>query len=107
MRDCSIDDDLESGTKNLLSQLDPNRFIYDLEDLKPILKQIYFCHRDYIKFGYRANPNMTIGMCTKSLFMCHCETGSVWTHLLSGVYFIYHLILLIHSFKATGDPKDP
>ena len=38
---------------------------------------------------------MNVGKCTKTLFMCHCETGNIWTHAISSVYFIYHLIMII------------
>ena len=27
--------------------------------------------------------------------MCHCESGSIWTHLLAALYFLLHLILII------------
>ena len=80
---------------NLITKIDPDRLIYDLKELKPILKQIFFYRRDHIKYGYRANPDMTIGKCTKTIFMCHCETGNIWTHLLAALYFVVHLILLI------------
>ena len=34
-------------------------------------------------------------MCCKSIFMYHCETSNIWTHLLTTIYFWYHLILLM------------
>jgi adiponectin receptor len=71
--------------------------IYDLKELKPLMKQMYFSKREFIRYGYRAHPNMTWGMCSKTLFMCHCETGNVWTHLLSAFYFMYQLMLLINK----------
>merc|ERR1712176_1735943 len=37
---------------------------------------------------------MNVCMCTKTIFMSHCETGNIWTHLLPALYFLYHLLLL-------------
>jgi len=78
-------------------EIDPNRLIYDLKELNAIPTKMFFAKRDHIRYGYRANPNMTICKCSKTLFMTHCETGNVWTHLLSGLYFCYHLALLINN----------
>ena len=91
-------DDIEAGVSYITKFIDAKKIIYDLKELKPILKEIYFCKREFIKYGYRANPNMTACMCLKTMFMCHCESGSVWTHLLSALYFVYHFTMIIHSF---------
>lgn len=75
--------------------MDPDRLIYDLKEIKPILSRVFFYKREFIRYGYRANPDMTFGKCTKTLVMCHCETGNIWSHLLAGIYFAVHLMLLI------------
>ena len=55
---------------------------------------MYYYVRRHINFGIRANPNMTTEMCSKSIFMCHCETANIWTHLLTTLYFGWYLTLL-------------
>ena len=47
---------------------------------------------DYIDVGYRAHPNMSVCMCTKSLCQMHNETMNIYTHLLPAFYMIYQLI---------------
>ena len=89
----SDSEDVELGT--FVPEIDLTKYIYDLKELKPVMKQMYFSKREFIRYGYRAHPNMTFGMCTKTLVMCHCETGNVWSHLLSAVYFIYQLVLVV------------
>ena len=85
----------ETEINSLISKIDPNRLIYDLKELKPLQKLMFFYKRDYIKYGYRANPDMTVTKCTKSIFMCHCETGNIWTHMGAALYFAIQLILII------------
>ena len=89
----SDSEDVEMGT--FVPEIDLSKYIYDLKELKPVMKQMYFSKREFIRYGYRAHPNMTFGMCTKTLVMCHCETGNVWSHLLSAIYFIYQLVLVV------------
>lgn len=88
--------DPESGTM-IVSELDPNRLIYDLKELKPLMKKMYYSRREFIRYGYRAHPNMTWGMCTSTLVKCHCETGNIWTHLLSAFYFVIQMALLVNK----------
>ena len=38
---------------------------------------------------------MTFTKCTKTIVMCHCETGNIWSHLIAAIYFVVHLSLLI------------
>jgi len=72
---------------------DNSRMIYDLDELEH--QDIYYYARRYINFGIRANRSMNMKMCSKSIFMCHCETSNIWTHLLTTIYFVYHLTLMI------------
>lgn len=55
-------DDIESGRTTDKSDdqciIDPKRIIYDLHEVE--LLNLYTQKRDYIKFGYRANPNMSV-----------------------------------------------
>ena len=89
-------DDIESGRTSDKSDdrcnIDPNRIIYDLHEVEFL--KLYTQKRDYIKFGYRANPNMTVKLSMKSMFMCHCETGNIWTHFIPALYFISHLLMI-------------
>lgn len=48
---------------------------------------------------------MTYSMCSKTLIKCHCETGNIWSHLLSALYFMYHLILLL-NVKTSSEQKE-
>ena len=93
----SDSDDVEKGS--IVPEINLAKFIYDLKELKPVMSHMYFSKREFIRYGYRAHPNMTFDMCSKTLLMCHCETGNVWSHLLSAIYFIYQLVLII---KGTG-----
>ena len=68
--------------------MDINRIIYDLKDLKKLKNKLYFVKYDFIKYGYRAHPKMTWGMCSKTMFMCHCETSNIYSHFLPALYFI-------------------
>jgi len=61
--------------------------IYDLVELKDM--NLYYYVRRYINFGIRAHAKMDMKMCSKSIFMCHCETANIWTHLLTTIYFLY------------------
>ena len=40
---------------------------------------------------------MTFDKCTKTIFMCHCETSNIWTHLITALYFLYQTVFLISS----------
>lgn len=64
-------------------------------DLKPLNKRLFYAKRKYVKFGYRANPDMTIGLATKTVLMCHCETLNIWTHFLPALYFTAQLVLIL------------
>lgn len=75
------------------------KIIYDLKELRPLKKLLYFSKREFVRYGYRANPEMSIKLCAKTLFMCHCETGNVWSHLLSALYFIYQLLKIVTRMK--------
>ena len=75
--------------------MDPDKLIYDLQELKPIAKKVYFYEREFINYGYRANPDMTLAKCTKTIVMCHCETGNIWSHLIAAIYFMFQLMLLL------------
>jgi predicted membrane channel-forming protein YqfA (hemolysin III family) len=77
---------------------------------------MYYYKRDYIKYGYRSNPHMTVKKCTKTIFMCHCETGNIWTHIAASIYFLVHLILILvryielvtsHQTEIDGKLNDP
>ena len=70
------------------SQPDDPKFIYSLRGIKK-LKNMFYVRVKYIKYGFRAHPNMTVGKCLRSLFMLHNETFNVWTHLISGSYYLY------------------
>jgi hypothetical protein len=65
-----------------------NKLIYDKEELKSTKKKLFYAKRKYIRYGYRANPDMTIGKATKTIVMCHCETMSIWTHFTPAMYFV-------------------
>ncbi|TNV76693.1 hypothetical protein FGO68_gene1561 [Halteria grandinella] len=68
---------------------DGSRFIHSLRGVKK-MKDVFYVRKRHIKHGYRAHECMTVGKCSKSLFMLHNETFNVWTHLLCGLYYIYH-----------------
>ena len=84
------DNDIEGGHDNskILSKINPNRIIYSLRKLKKI-KSLFYVKQAYLKWGYRANPNMSICMCTKTAFMVHNETFNFWTHVVGALYYIY------------------
>ena len=88
-------EDLEQNQIVYKDKIDRSKIIYDLKELKPLLKYLYYSHRDFVRYGYRAHPEMTWTLCSKTLFMCHCETGNVWTHLLSALYFIFELVRIL------------
>ena len=73
----------------LKTNIDNDRLIYNLEELKDYKDQIYYYYREYIQYGYRAHPKMTWSKCTSTLCMVHCETFNVWTHLAATIYFGY------------------
>jgi len=91
-----------------MDEVDPDRVVYDLYELKRMPKELFYCRRKYIRFGYISNPNMTLGKCTSTLLMCHCESGNIWTHLIPGLYFIAHLVMASFpkSFDLYSDFKD-
>lgn len=37
--------------------------------------------------------------------MIHNETMNIWTHLLSALYFIYHLVLILCGYKMYSSLK--
>jgi len=83
----------------LEQSLGDEQFIYDLDELKGLCEDTgktcpYYSERKYINFGYRASNEMTMNKCTRSVFMMHCETTNIWTHLLATLYFITLLILI-------------
>ena len=41
----------------LMEDIDPEKVIYDLKELKPFRKHLFYCKRDYIRYQIRANPN--------------------------------------------------
>ena len=70
--------------------------VNDLKDRPQELKAkvVQLCHvpewmqRDsYIKRGYRL-PQGSFAACFDSLWYIHNETVSVWSHLLSGIFFL-------------------
>ena len=80
---------LEQDTSVICQKpFDDSKFIHSLRGLKK-LKDTFFERKRYIKLGYRAHQNLTVGKCTKSLFMLHNETFNTWSHLLCGVYYLY------------------
>ena len=57
---------------------------------------------EYIKYGYILNCN-TYSKTFKSLFICHNETVNIWSHLLSGIFFIcliWYTAYFISNFKS-------
>ena len=57
---------------------------------------------EYIKYGYILNCN-TYSKTFKSLFICHNETVNIWSHLLSGIFFIFliwYTANFISNFKS-------
>jgi len=64
-----------------------SKTIYTLKDLKR-LKKLFFVEKEHIKVGYRANHNMTFGMCCQSLCQVHNETGNIYTHMLPAIYIL-------------------
>ena len=57
---------------------------------------------EYIKYGYILNCN-TYSKTFKSLFICHNETVNIWSHLLSGIFFIcliWYTLIFISNFKS-------
>lgn len=98
-------DDLEANKVLVTGEIDQNKVIYDLHELKPFSRQgLFFLKRDHIRFGYRANPDMTFVKCTRTMAQCHCETGNIWTHFVVAIYFIYHLCLI---FNHGISPENP
>ncbi len=80
------DDDMSISSAN------PNEgFIWKLYHYHEI--PVYFQFNKYIKTGYR--KHLSFSWCLRSLFKVHNETGNVWTHLLS---FVFFLGKRIHSF---------
>ena len=65
-----------------------DKLIYKKEELKLLKQRLFYAKRKYIKYGYRANPDMTFGKATKTMVMCHCETMNIWTHLIPAFYFM-------------------
>jgi len=55
--------------------------------------------REYIHRGYRSK--YSICLCLRSLFSLHNETGNIWTHLIGGMYFIYHISLFVPDILGT------
>ena len=84
------DDSENEGSEFLLvyQKLDINKLIYKKSELKLLKDKLHYAKRKYIKYGYRANPNMTLGKATKTVVMCHCETMNIWTHLITALYFV-------------------
>ena len=57
---------------------------------------------EYIKYGYILNCN-TYSKTFKSLFICHNELVNIWSHLLSGIFFIcliWYTANFISNFKS-------
>lgn len=77
--------------------------MYDLKEVQPHRDKMYIAQRDYIIYGYRSHPNMNWCLCSSTLFMIHCETFNVWTHLLSAIYFAWQLVLVAMSFGQKQD----
>ena len=67
------------------------------------MKNVFYVRIKHIKYGYRTCEHMTTGKCVRSLFMVHNETFNVWTHLISGIYYLYQLYLII---TASGMYKE-
>ena len=82
-----ISQPLLTSQKLLPALIDPNKYIYDLKEAEAL--GLYVNKRDYVNYGYRANPNMTVRYSLLSVFMYHCETGNIWSHFLPALYFAY------------------
>ena len=80
--------------------LDPERIIYNLQDLKALKKQLFFVRTQYVSEGYRACPCMTVKKASSTLFMIHNETLNVWTHLVPVFYYSSQLLMVITNTGA-------
>lgn len=58
--------DVESGIKSE-RVIDMNKIFYDLKELKPFGDKLWYSYREYIRYGYRAHPQMTYKMCAKTV----------------------------------------
>lgn len=78
-------------TKEQVMMPDSKRVIYDLQELHdmPVRVRPFFSQRQFVHFGYRAHVNMTFCRCTSTILNLHCETGSIWSHLASAVYWAF------------------
>lgn len=79
---------------------DSNKLIWDLSELEDKMNEMYVNLRPNIRYGIRANRKMNFVKATCTLTKCHSETGSIWTHFLAALYFIYHLILMSNSSSS-------
>ena len=89
--------DIESCKHEAPANTDPDKLIYTLRELKRN-KHLFFVKRDFIRYGYRAHEDMNFKRCTSTMCMVHNETMNVYSHLIPGLYFLYHLVLILtHS----------
>ena len=74
-----------------------DQFIFDREQLEedPELADYFWADRSSINFGFRASPDMTTDKAAVSIFMPHCETTNIWTHIIALIYFatLFRLML--------------
>ena len=57
--------------------------------------KLFYIEKPHIDFGYRAHPNMTVCMCTKSLCQIHNETFNIYTHFIPAIYIIVQIGMLL------------
>jgi hypothetical protein len=46
---------MESGTRTE-KIIDLEKIYYDLKELKPFGDKLWYAHREYVRYGYRAHP---------------------------------------------------
>ena len=94
---------------------DPDRFIYDLWEIKLInskgsgrdeMPYIRRFRGPRQRFGIRCNRNMTPGICLKSIVTVgHNEFVSIWLQILITLYFWIHFFLALGHVWLYGTYK--
>jgi predicted membrane channel-forming protein YqfA (hemolysin III family) len=86
-----------------------NKGIFDRAELEddPELADLDWVDRKYINFGFRAHPQMRMGMCVASLVEQHCETTNIWSHVLALVYFGVLFCLMLARPDGDPDSRNP